>query len=570
MSASFRPKGLETWIYVLDENSLPVLAHTAEKLKELVSGVQEWSLHDIADVIRQDPIMMVYLFRETQRVFKERVQGTLTDINHCVSLLGQDRILALVCQFQPMKGDVTDGNEIAYQSAIVQSFHAAEQLLAWHQVRPQAAVDKNYLAAQLMGVPSWCLWYHARREMKIIDLLVKQQRIPRAEAERAVLGCTTQEIVRALAERWNFPDIIINALDTEHLPSAHFLAGVAHQGYSKKEPRIPNKDERGQIVKTPSFIVALAHWLANEAGIDWYSRQTRRVLAILAAYLEVDLHSARLVAQRAALKLSRQFEFPAVQMPAARLLLPPQPHLRRYVSATRLGNVVDALARGESVPEMLFTEANETPAVFGGLVQGAAKQSQSVPNAEEQVAEGIMGFVSKEKYREFKQHLALLSNQRVPFAAEQDVLRLSLDVLFAATRLRRVALFLFDPARDVLNGYYALGCEDYPEITEAVIKLSPPNIFTQLIQKAQGFWVHPERKAEVTASISGVFKPLDQADEFLAMSVFNHCRPVAVLYADRVTQQQDGLSEIDFKITQALTDAIGKYLARMGKATGNS
>ena len=190
MSAEFRPKGLETWIYVLDENPIPVLAHTDRKLKSLISGLQDWSLHDIAAIIRQDPIMTVHLIRETQRVFRDRAEGTLTDINHCVSLLGEDRLLALVRQFRAMKGDIADANEIAYQSAIVQSFHAAEQVLAWNLVRRQGAVEKNYLAAQLMGVPSWCLWYSAHQEMQIIDSLEKQERIPREQAERAVLGCT--------------------------------------------------------------------------------------------------------------------------------------------------------------------------------------------------------------------------------------------------------------------------------------------------------------------------------------------------------------------------------------------
>ena len=590
MSAEFRPKGLETWIYVLDEKPIPVLAHTAGKLKSLISGLQDWSLHDIAAIIRQDPIMTVHLIRETQRVFSDRAAGTLTDVNHCVSLLGENRLLALVKQFRAMKGDITDANEVAYQSAIVQSFHAAEQVLAWNLVRRQGAVEKNYLAAQLMGVPEWCLWYNAHQEMAIIDALEKQERIPREQAEQAVLGCTTQDIVRALAKRWHFPEVILNALDTDHLPSRRFLADVARKGYTEKEPKIPNKDENGRIVKTPSFIVALAHWLAHETGIDWYSRQTRRVLAILAAYLEVDIHTARLIAQEGAIKASRQFEFPAIQMPAARLLLPPQPRLRRRLNPARLEEAVAGMAGGKSLQEVLQeTEPDhlklpmqdeETRIQLGGDITQVVKRPDKAPPkappapSREPQGKRLAGFVSDEKHQLYKKHLARLLEQQDAFGSEQDALRESLWVLYETTYLRRAALFLFDPTRKVLNGYSTLGCDDYPEIARAVIRLTPPNFFTQLLRKPRGVWVHPERKADIAALVPGAFKQLVQVDQFFVVSIFNNRRPVAVLYADRGAGNgagnDDSLSDGEFKITQSLANATSKYLIQMGKAAGKS
>ncbi|MDX1692652.1 MAG: HDOD domain-containing protein [Ketobacteraceae bacterium] len=591
MSAEFRPKGLETWVYVLDENPIPVLAHTADKLRALIGGIDDWSLHDVADIIRQDPIMTVYLIRETQRAFKDRTAGTLTDVHHCVSLLGEDRVLTLVGQFRAMKGDPDDADEVAYQSAIVQSFHAAEQLLAWNLVRRQGSMEKNYLAAQLMGVPTWCLWYNARREMRTIDTLERQERIPREQAERAVLGCTTQEIVLALARRWHFPDVILDALDTERLPSPAFLARVARSAYAAREPKIPNKDERGYIVKTPSFLVALAHWLAHEAGIDWYSRQTRRVIAVLAAYLEQDYHTARLIAQEAALKVSRQFTFPATEMPAARLLFPPRPRLRRRLKTENLPQAVAALIEGKPLDDLLPArpasrqeapklklpmQDEETRIQLGADITRVVRKPGAAPDmaasAGKKAAseQRLAGFVDEEKQQRYKDHLGRLLNEPGAFATEQDVLRASAEVLFDVTHLRRVALFLFDPTRKVLNGYYTLGCEDYPEIRKAVIKLSPPNFFTQLIRKPQGVWVHPERKSDIAALVPGVFKQLVQVDQFFVVSVFNNRRPVAVLHADRGVSNPDGLSENEFKITRSLANATSKYLIERAKSAGKS
>ncbi|MCG8670595.1 MAG: HDOD domain-containing protein [Pseudomonadales bacterium] len=571
MSAEFRPKGLETWVYLLDESPIPVLAHTSQALKTLVVGTTDWGLSDIADIMVKDPIMTVHLLRETQRVFAGKAAGTMTDVHHCVSLLGETRVLGLIKQFKAMNGDVNDANEVAYQGAIVQSFHAAAQVEAWHKVRRQSAVDKHVLAAKMAGVPTWCLWYFANKEMSIIDKLQKEERIEKSDAERAVLGCTSQEIVKALAKRWHFPEVILNALNGERLPSAKFLAKVAHEGYHLKEPRIPNKDERGEIVKTSSFIVALAHWLARESDLDWYSRQTRRVLAVLAAYLEIDLHQARLVAQKAALKVSRQFNFPAVEMPGARLLLPPQPAFRRRLSPAKLSNAVEQLSQGKPLhqPE----HGQDEPTNIYVAEESTQRQPTTKPEPVAQplpVAKRTPGFASVEKEKIYKQYVKTLLNDPKAFSDEHEVLRKTMEVLKDCTAVERVVLFVFEPAKKSLRGYAAMGCEDRPEFRKANVSLSPPNFFTQLMRKPQGVWVHPEKKADIAALVPGVFKQLSQADEFFSVSVFNHKQPAAMLYVDNGADDRKSLSEAEFKITKTIANATSKFLIQMGKRALNS
>lgn len=569
MSAEFRPKGLENWVYVLDESPIPVLAHTDKALRKLLGGLEDWALSDIADIIVCDPIMTVHLIRETQRVFKDKAAGTMTNVHHCVSLLGEDRVLGLVKQFKAMKGDPADAKEIAYQSAIVQSFHAAEQVLAWNKIRKQASAEKNYLAAQMLGVPTWCLWYFATKEMAIIEQLEKQERVPQEQAERAVLGCTTHEIVKALAKRWKFPEVILDALNDERLPSSRFLAKVAYRGYTDPEPKIPNKDEKGQIVKTPSFIVALAHWLAQEAAIDWYSRQTRRVLAIVAAYLEVDIDRARRIAQQAALTASRKFQFPGVEMPAARLLLPPQPNLRRRIHLNTLDKVVESLVAGKPVESQ--TEEKQPPELKLPMQDEETRiQLPDEMTRVEKKPVHTTGFVNAEKKKSFVNYLAILQKNPHIFASEDEALKKMIEVLHDVTTLKRVALFAFDPAKKALVGYCTRGCEEYLEFEKALIKLSPPNFFTQLIRKPQGVWVQPDKKADIAALVPGVFKQMTLADEFFAVSVFNHKAPVAVLYVDNGPDSKTGLTEIEFKVTKSIANATTKYLYRLGKKPGNS
>lgn len=572
MSAEFRPKGLETWVYLLDESPIPVLAHTHKELKTLVGGVNEWALSEAADIIVKDPIMTVHLIREANRVFKNKVAGSLTDIHHCVSLLGEDRVFGLVKQFKAMKGDVNDTNEIAYQAAVVQSFHAAEQVKAWHQVKKQSAVDKHMLAAKLAGVPTWCLWYFANKEMAIIDTLQKQERISKVDAEKAVLGCTTQEIVNALAERWQFPAIILDALNDKKSPSPKFLAAVAREGYHSHEPRIPNKDERGEIVKTSSFIVSLANWLARESDIDWYSRQTRRVLAILAAYLEVDIHRARRIAQKAALNVSRQFEFPNVAMPGAKLLLPLQPNIRRRLNPAKLGEAVETLSKGLPLHKPPVNIHDEETKVFVEE-ESTQVQRKTAPMLDSDTTRPIKrmsGFVNEGKEKIFRNYISLLTTNHKAFSSENEVLRKTMEVLKEVTSLERIVLFLYDPKDQMLRGYSALGCEDAPKLKKMTIALKPPNFFTQLIKKPQGVWVNPDRKSDIAALVPGIFKQVSQANEFYSVSMFNLKKPVAMLYVDNGVDGSKALSEAEFKITKAIANAASKYMIQASKLARNS
>ena len=494
----------------------------------------------------------------------------MTDVHHCAALLGENRLLGLVKQFKPMKGDFKDADEIAYQTAIVQSFHAAEQILAWHGLRKQVAVEKHYLAAQLLGVPYWCLWYFARKEMSIIDTLETEQRIPREDAERAVLGCTTQQIIQALAKRWQLPDIIQDALDQSKLPSAKFLAQVAAWGYREKEPQIPNKDEQGNIVKSHAFIVALAYWLATEAGIDWYSRQTRRVLAVVAAYLEVSLHEARVVAQQAAVNVSRRFQFPGVVMPGERLLWPPQPNLRRKLSLQKLSEAVDGMSKGKSLQQVI-DQAQDGEEITAVIKAGVSVQQNKPTPVLADITQGpkrLVGFASVEKEKIFKAHINTLRHHPDAFSGDHETMRKSIDIIYECMQVQRVLFLLFNPKQKYLQGYYARGCDQFPSMLKVKVGLAPANFFTQLLRNPQGVWVHPERKADIAALVPGVFKQVTQADEFVCISLFNHKGPLAVFYVDNGTDGI-GLSETEFKIIKAIANATTKFMIQQGKRAKN-
>jgi len=566
MSTPFQPKGLDAWLAILDGSLIPVMPATAKVLGSLMKD-PDVSLHDIGTLIEQDPVMTVHLIREVNRAFAKKAMGALTNVHHGLSMLGLDRVMLLVKQFKALKGDPDSEWDMAYLRAIMQSLHASEQARAWNAVRRQAAPEHVYLSTLMAGVPMWCMWRFAYKEMEIIDTLQKTERIPVEDAEKTVLGCTREQIVLGLAKRWHFPDNIIDALHSEKLPSHRYLASAVKEGLTAIKPVLPNKDETGRIANTASFPVALANWLAQEASIDWYSRQTYRCLAIVGAYLGVQQGDLWSVVRGAALKTSLRFPIPGVYTPGMSLIFPPLPPQRRRIRLDTLSDVVGQLSAGESL-EKATGRAKAEDGVVKIDVQAGTKPVQKpihaappVPGTKPKSA----GFTSVEKKQVFDSYLVKLMKEIGYFAAEHEVIRNSADVLFEVTELQRVVIGLVDRNTATLRGYYAVGCEEFPALAKFEIGLKPPNFFSNLLRKPQAAWVNPERPADIPGVVPGEFKHVSLVDEYFAMSVFNGKGAFGILYADKGVNGGQGLSESELKICRTTANATSKHLILMSR-----
>lgn len=592
MSTPFQPKGLDAWIDILDGSLLPVIPATAKVLGQLMKDPNV-SLHDIGTLIEQDPVMTVHLIREVNRAFAKKAAGTLTNVHHCVSLLGLDRVTLLVKHFKAIKGDPSSKREMAYLRAIMQSLHAAEQARAWNSVRHQAAPEHVYLSTLMAGVPMWCLWRFAHKEMAIINTLQKRERIPAVDAEKAVLGCSREQIVLALAKRWHFPDNITDALDGDKLPSHRYLARAVKVGLTEKKPVLPNKDETGRIANSPSFPVALANWLAQEASIDWYSRQAYRCVAIIGGYLGVEQDEAWAVIRGAALKTSQRFPIPGVLTPAVSLIFPPGPAQRRRIRMDRLSEVVGQMKEGVSVTavtrtptrtkqkqplEMDVTQLkvsppNESKQIDASIADAPQRQvakpepmlsAPPVPSSTSKAP----GFKNEMKRRVFESYVKRLINEIGYFSAEHEVIRCTADVLFDVTELQRVVIGLVDRKSGTLQGYYAVGCEDTPQLGKFRVGLRPPNFFTQLLRKPQAVWVNPERDSGVTGLVPGEFKQVAQSDDYIVMSIFNGKGAFGILYADKAASGRQDIHETELKVCRTIANASSKHLILMAKRAG--
>ena len=569
----------EKWINRLDENLLPVLPASAERLTKLLRD-PEVALHDIGTIIASDPVMTLHLVREVQRQYGARVEGSLTNVFHCVAMLGLDKILMLARTFRPL-ADTTGAAGQHYLRAIASSLHAAEQVRFWLQVRQPSSADNAYLAALLMGITDACLWQFAPKEMRALHILTEQEQIPAIEAEVAVLGCSRAELAHGLAGRWRFPELVLAAMDPGMLPSAPFLLRNSRGDEADNQRPMPNRDAHGHLTHSPALFAALARWLAVESARGWESATMSRCISIIAACLRLPRDEALSVVHNAALNLSRHWNIEEVAAPAANLIWPLRSRKRRRIKPRQLPAAVAKLLAGKApTPNTTAaTPARPAPKTQHQAPRPIGMRSENLPADLDRKSilsappppppaatpNRAPGFLSAEKKRAFEQFLQYLA-QPDHYRTEFEALRALVEHVHDCTSLERVVVALHNPDLDQVDGYFALGCEDFPGLKRYKVKLQPVNLFTHLLKQPAGVWISPDRPSSSAGLIPGSFKQATHTDEFFLMSVFDHKGPRAVMYADGGLTNRAGLSEAQYRIFKAGCNACSKHLISKGKA----
>lgn len=576
------PKGLNNWLAILDDQLLPVLPSSARGLAQLLKD-EDVSLHAIAEVVARDPVLRVHVIRECNRQYKDHAAGILSNPNHCVSMLGLDKMRILLRQFKAAKGDPNHAKDYRYFQAINTSLHAAEQAASWAQIRKQSTPDSLFLASLLYGVPTWCLWRFAHREMSIIYTLFQREQIPLIEAEQAVLGCSREDIALGLAERWHFPELIINALNSQQLPKPGFLLRSASAALRDPNYRIANRTPDGTLVNTPALAITLSNNLAQQTQRDWYSHQTLRLLKVIAAYLDLALEETESHCKNTAIQAAQKWYLAGTQSPANGLIWPVRPRQRRRIrNQQQLQQAVAKLrSNNKATPKVTTVSSDPAPKATKPELKNIGIHSENLPEgldrnsilnapkpqAPDKPLTQYAGFESYEKRQEFERLLQELNQQPDPFSSELKAIQFGVNALYRCSNLQRVVVAKLEKDENRVKAFYAQGCDDIPALKHFAVKLQPTNLFTQLLSKPAAVWMSPVRKTSVAGLVPGNFKLANQTDEYFLMSLFDYGGAYGVLYADRGLDSPVGLSDAEYKIFKKTCTSCSKYLITRSKPT---
>ncbi len=548
MAEALASHALELWVEKLDREPLPVLPQNAKHLSKLLSE-PEVSLAAIATLINRDPVMQVHLISECNRQFGARAAGSLTQIQHCVAMLGLDRLTPLLNSFKTTQSTLKPDISLAYRQAINISLHSAAQAASWTQFRNPSQKVEMHLSALLYGVPNWCLWRFAQPEMKTINHLIFKENIPQIEAEIAVLGCTREAIAMALAKRWSFPPNICAALSIAQLPSPAFLMRHTRRFEQDSHNRMPNRTPEGILVNTPALAITLSNQLAHEVSRDWYSPQTLRCLRITAAYLDQSFATLWSAVTTTALTFSHEHSLPYALAPACGLLWPPQPRRRRKIAPGSLKEKVKRISN--SVMALPKAAPKTTPVA---AVPTLTPEPDAAPNQNP----AFRSLAHQEIFEQFIRTFTIYeSNTKTNLCSEL------IDQLYTNSFLKQVVLFELDANHKKVHVTYSRGCEKNPTLRQLKVALQPTNLLTHLLKKPAACWISPERSKEQAGLVPGVLKQANQCTEYLFMSLFDSGGSFGLLYADR---DEQGITDSDYQLFKLCGRTLSQRLTKANSA----
>jgi putative nucleotidyltransferase with HDIG domain len=209
-------------------DDLPELPQVASKILQLIND-PETSASDLAQVISTDQALTARVLRLCNSAYYG-MSRKVTTVNEGVTILGFSAIKSLVL-IATAYGTVSQsliGYGMKPGELWTHSLSCAEHARQIAAKVGYAEPDEAFTAGLLHDIGKIVLNQHALPEIYRANNLCMGQQIPVHEAETQVLGFSHAEIGAKLAERWNLPPVLCEAIGGHHerIPSEAKLPSI--------------------------------------------------------------------------------------------------------------------------------------------------------------------------------------------------------------------------------------------------------------------------------------------------------------------------------------------------------
>jgi len=204
---------------IASTNELAALPTTTVKLLELLEDLTV-SAEKVLTVIGKDPSLTANLLKLCNSAYYGR-RRQVGSVKEALVMLGNKTVVTLA--FATSMGDVLRGQLTAYRLAKDELWHHA--LATAHASAYLAEVsgsvsikDRAFTAGLVHDVGKLLLNTMLLKQMNQLPPYTTSKQL--IDTERDILGFDHSEAGAALAEAWNFPDMLVSAIFYHHRPEA--------------------------------------------------------------------------------------------------------------------------------------------------------------------------------------------------------------------------------------------------------------------------------------------------------------------------------------------------------------
>lgn len=495
--------GLDDWTAYLGDKTLPVRTSTLVRLKQALAN-DDSTLLSLGRQILRDPVLALHVTRLAQS--RHEAKGSfVTSVDHAIASLGFGAIETLIHELDTMKIHPHSVSERSFFRAVAASHHASVQVADWVSLKQLPYAEEARLAALFYGLVHWMLWLYAPLHKHRFQIGVIEENVSPVAMERQVFGCTTQELGRALADRWKLNELTLKALDHDTSPSLSRIKQLHMRALN--DPRLEEEDMRelNHLVQQHYFPIKLANWMTLNVSRSWTSDRSLRTFDIISDYLDQPLAATMARLHRNCALSAQEFHVPGVMMPASELLL---------------------LPGGGKLPHRLTDkELNLYASRFPEPVEPQAEEPQ-VEEEQPQAPELLNPHI-------YKQILGRFRNGYELYTKQVHILQGLIQGLNRGLGMERVALCLITSKNARLKTAKTIGVDPTEPLSQLEIDLKQPGIISRLCEKPSLLHINETNRAQIHNALSPEQRGLLEQNDCLMMSIFCGKQPLALIYADR-------------------------------------
>jgi len=199
-------------------DTIPAFPATGNKVAQLLNKA-DYSVLQVANVIKYDPSITANILKMANSAYFGS-QHKISTINDAVMYLGQKNLLRAI-QTAGISKYYKKGASGYFDKATDLWEHSVAVALMSQILSKKITGEENatlYTASLLHDVGKIILGEFVRDEFKKITMLVAEQHMSFLEAEENVLGINHADLGGKIAEHWNFPIEIRDAISFHHRP----------------------------------------------------------------------------------------------------------------------------------------------------------------------------------------------------------------------------------------------------------------------------------------------------------------------------------------------------------------
>jgi len=192
------------------KSDFPALSASFTRINELTSKADDTSMQAIADLVIRD-------FALTQKVLKivnsaEFALGKVTRVSQAISLIGIARLRSLAIGMMLAGGNRRGPGCNAIAAALTDFFVAGVIARNIGRMSGLKAVEELFICGMFSRLGQLLTLYYLRDEHEAIQRHAADHGATTMQASKTIMGLDYEELGTAVAQRWNFPEVIVSAM----------------------------------------------------------------------------------------------------------------------------------------------------------------------------------------------------------------------------------------------------------------------------------------------------------------------------------------------------------------------